>query len=97
MRGIKPPALFELRAHEWRNAVDLHHLPEGTHCLANRPGSLDRWTFQIGPRGRPRTCNLSVLSGTSLLIGLHAVGSPGRSSERRLVPREGFPPPTSPF
>src|SRR5260370_41860548 len=22
MRGIQPPALFELRAHEWRNAVD---------------------------------------------------------------------------
>ena len=34
--------------HEWRNAVDLHHLPEGTHCLANRPGSLDRLTFQNG-------------------------------------------------
>src|SRR5437764_6267746 len=46
MRGIKPPALFELRAHEWRNAVDLHHLPEGTHCLANRPGSLARLAFQ---------------------------------------------------
>src|SRR3954467_3219014 len=27
MRGIRPPALFELRAHEWRNAVDLHHTP----------------------------------------------------------------------
>src|SRR6266851_4250140 len=78
MRGIKPPALFELRAHEWRNAVDLHHLPEGTHCLANRPGSLDRWTFQIGPRGRTCTYNLSGLSGTSLLIGLHAGGAHGR-------------------
>ncbi|HEY1789042.1 MAG TPA: hypothetical protein VGJ73_12845 [Verrucomicrobiae bacterium] len=29
----------------WRNVVDLRHLPEGTHCLANRPGSLVRWTF----------------------------------------------------
>ena len=28
-----------------RNAVDLHHLPEGTHCLANRPGPLVRLTF----------------------------------------------------
>ena len=28
--------------------MDLHHLPEGTHCLANRPGSLDQLTFQIG-------------------------------------------------
>ena len=24
----------------WRNAVDLHHLPAGTRCLANRPGTL---------------------------------------------------------
>src|SRR5438094_6942510 len=66
MRGIRPPALFELRAHEWRNAVDLHHLPEGTHSLAPKPGSLVRLTFQNGPRGRTRTCNLSVLSGTPL-------------------------------
>ncbi len=32
----------------WRNAVDLHHLPEGTHSLAPRPGSLVRLTFQSG-------------------------------------------------
>src|SRR5690242_10909989 len=50
----------------WRNAVDSHHLPESTHSLAPRPGSLDRLTFQIGPRGRTCTCNLSVLSGTPL-------------------------------
>src|SRR6266545_7821741 len=30
----------------WRNAVDLHHLPEGTHSLAPRPGPLVRLTFQ---------------------------------------------------
>ena len=29
-----------------RNAVDLRHLPEGTHCLAHRPGSLARLAFQ---------------------------------------------------
>ena len=29
-----------------RNVVDLHHLPEGTHSLAPRPGSLVRLTFQ---------------------------------------------------
>ena len=40
MRGISSPVLFELRAHEWRNAVDLRHLPEGTHSLAPRPGAL---------------------------------------------------------
>ena len=44
MRGIRPPALFELRA-QWRNAVDLRHLPEGTHSLAPRPGSLVRLAF----------------------------------------------------
>src|SRR6059036_260823 len=49
-----------------------------THSLAPRPGPLVRLTFQIGPRGRTCTCNLSVLSGTSLLIGLHAVGAHGR-------------------
>ena len=26
--------------------MDLHHLPEGTHSLAPRPGSLARLTFQ---------------------------------------------------
>ena len=31
---------------KWRNAVDLRHLPEGTHSLAPRPGSLVRLAFQ---------------------------------------------------
>ena len=26
--------------------MDLHHLPEGTHSLAPKPGSLDRLAFQ---------------------------------------------------
>src|SRR5262245_50511912 len=26
MRSIRLPALFELRAHQWRNAVGLHHI-----------------------------------------------------------------------
>ena len=30
----------------WRNAVGLHHLPEGTHSLAPKPGSLVRLAFQ---------------------------------------------------
>src|SRR6266705_4371268 len=112
MRGIKPPALFELRAHEWRNAVDSHHLPEGTHSLAPRPDSLDRLTFQIGPRGRTCTCNLSGLSGTPLPWATRG-WCPRSDSHRhcarfkcavsaldyvgQMVPREGFPPPTSPF
>lgn len=32
---------------KWRNVVDLHHLPGGTHSLAPRPGTLDRLTFQM--------------------------------------------------
>ena len=72
---------------KWRNAVDLRHLPEGTHSLAPRPGSLVRLAFQkwlaepkldrakVGPRGRLRTCDLPVLSGTPLLVGLHAAKS----------------------
>jgi len=32
----------------WRNAVDLRHLPEGTHSLAPRPGSLVRLAFRNG-------------------------------------------------
>ena len=58
MRGIRPPALFELRAHEWRNAVDLHHLPEGTHSLAPRPGSLVRLHSKLNrPRPPDRSRN----------------------------------------
>ena len=51
MRFIRPPALFELRAleYKWRNVVDLRHMPEGTHPLAPGPGPLVRLTFQMVP------------------------------------------------
>lgn len=59
MRGIRPPALFELRAHVaackgWPSAKagmpwTRTTLPsQGAHCLANRSGSLVRLTFQNG-------------------------------------------------
>ncbi len=38
----------------WRNAVDLHHLPGGTHSLAPRPGPLARLAFLKMVRGRYR-------------------------------------------
>ena len=96
MRGIRPPALFELRAHEWRNAVDSHHLPEGTHSLAPRPGSLDRLTFQIGPPSRStesggwsawgdlHSQGCSILSRTGLLFPINhtPVGDPGLAPGR---------------
>ena len=40
---------------KWRNAVDLHHLPEGTTSLAPRPGTLVRLTFQNGLPSRSST------------------------------------------
>src|SRR2546425_13280621 len=44
----------------WRNAVDLHHLPGGTHSLASRPGPLVRLTFQNWCwRSGRRTCDLT--------------------------------------
>src|ERR1051325_4380108 len=78
MRGIKPLALFELRA--WRNVVDLHHLPKGTHSLAPRAGSLDPWTFQNwSGRGDLHSQGCSILSRTGLLFPVnHApFGDPG--------------------
>ena len=43
---------------QWRNAVDSHHLPEGTHSLAPRPDSLGRLTFHGNrPRPPPRSRN----------------------------------------
>jgi hypothetical protein len=39
----------------WRNAVDSHHLPEGTHSLAPRPGTLGRLTFQMACRAEARS------------------------------------------
>ena len=180
---IRRTVLFELRARKWRNAVDLRHMPEGTHCLAHRPGSLDQLAFQNGscgcysqraseeevlrtsstgfasgswpcripgkrkfPKTRatdeapwardgnrlcpsrfPFSCFLSAkrsawqdlhlqpsrFEGEASAVGRHAVGAHGRictdtvrvlsapslhwTTWAELVPREGFPPPTSPF
>ena len=96
--------------------MDLHHLPEGTHSLAPRPGSLDRWTFQKWSAwGDLHSQGCSILSRTGLLFPINhtPVGDPGlaglgdfeppgsaipaEASRREMVPREGVPPPTSPF
>ena len=106
-----------------RNAVVLPHVPEGTHSLAPRSGSLARLTFhdwsawqeshlqpsrlerdasanwatrgrltehklgaKLGAHGRICTDTVRVLSAPSLHWTTWA----------KLVPREGFPPPTSP-
>ena len=53
----------------------MHHLPEGTHCLANRPGALDRWTFQNG--AGVRSDELAVEPPASL--------SPDQNHERPIL------------
>ena len=42
--------------------------PKARTRLATRPGSLVRWTFQIGPRGRTCTCNFSGFERESPLL-----------------------------
>src|ERR1017187_590465 len=58
---------------DWRNAVDLRHLPEGTHSLAPRPGSLVRWTFQKNGAG---------VRGVELVVKPPASLSPDRNHLR---------------
>jgi hypothetical protein len=66
--------------------VDLRHLPVGTHSLAPKPGPLVRLAFQkwsawqelhlLAVRQDPG------LSGTPLLIGLHAGAAHGHQCPR---------------
>ena len=59
--------------------MDLHHLPEGTHRLAHRPGSLDQLTFQIWSAwGDLHSQGCSILSRTGLLVPINhtPVGDP---------------------
>ena len=93
--------------------MDLRHLPEGTHPLAPRPGSLVRLAFQKWSAWQELHLQLSRFERDASAIGLHAVGAHGRictdtvrvlsapslhwTTWAKLVPREGVPPPTSPF
>ena len=52
--------------------MDLRHLPEGTHSLAPRPGSLVRLTFQNGAGVR----------GDELVVKPPASFSPDQNHER---------------
>ena len=65
---------------KWRNAVDLHHLPEGTHSLAPSPGPLVRLTFQNWSAwGDLHSQGCSGLSRAGLLFPVNhtPVGAPG--------------------
>src|SRR2546428_6965667 len=85
MRGIRPPALFELRAHggmPWTRTT----LPvRGAHCLANRSGPLVRLTFQVWSAwGDLPSQGCSILSRTGLLFPVNhtPVGDPGLAPGR---------------
>ncbi len=93
--------------------MDLRHLPEGTHSLAPRPGSLARLAFQewstwqdlhLQPSRLERDASAYwATRGWCPRPDLHrhfarfkcAVSALDYVGE--MVPREGVPPPTSPF
>ncbi len=73
----------------WRNAVDLRHLPGGTHSLASRAAGL-ACPVGIPKMGRvvPRlrdTCNLPGLSGTPLLLGYTRLARRAEAQSEGLV------------
>ena len=86
MRGIRPPALFELRAHEWRNAVDSHHTPRSGSPLFSkqvrptRPVDIPNWSAW----GDLHSQGCSGLSRTGLLFPVNhtPVGDPGLAPGR---------------
>src|SRR4029434_3908729 len=86
MRGIRPPALFELRAHEWWNAVDSHHTPFSWSPLFSkqvrlaRPVDIPNWSA----RGDLHSQGCSILSRIGLLFPINhtPVGDPGLAPGR---------------
>src|SRR5438132_10571866 len=86
MRGIRPPALFELRAQEWRNAVDSHHTPRSGSPLFSkqvrpaRPVDIPNWSAW----GELHSQGCSGLSRTGLLFPANhtPVGDPGLAPGR---------------
>src|SRR5947209_3854661 len=80
---------------KWRNVVDLRHLPEGTHSLAPRPGSLARLTFQIGRRGGTCTPRLPDSESGPLQLGFNHMAPgfriarkfPGKGNEALIPPQ----------
>ncbi len=86
MRGISPPALFELRAHEWRNAVDSHHTLLSENPLFSkqvrlaRPVDIPNWSAW----GDLHSQGCSILSRTGLLFPINhtPVGDPGLAPGR---------------
>ena len=63
---------------KWRNAVDLHHIPGGTHWLAPRPDTLGRLTFQKWSLRTDLHRQPSPYEGAALLLRHGADGASGR-------------------
>src|SRR5439155_6444324 len=86
MRGIRPPALFELRAHEWRNAVDSHHTPFSRSPLFSkqvrraRPVDIPNWSAW----GDLHSQGYSIFSRIGMLFPVNhtPVGDPGLAPGR---------------
>jgi hypothetical protein len=66
--GRPPGSLARLAFHRWPTEPKLAHLRErpayALRALARQPSLAQDSRAKAGPRGRPRTCNLPVLSGT---------------------------------
>src|SRR5213078_1144425 len=95
MRGIRPPALFELRAHEWRNAVDSHHTPFlGSPLFSKqvrlaRPVDIPDWSAW----GDLHSQGCSGLSRTGLLFPInHTPACRTEARRARLVGAPGLAP-----
>ena len=90
MRGIRPPALFELRALvavcKDRNAVDSHHILQKKDALVStevrlaRPVDIPNWSAW----GDLHSQGCSILSRTGLLFPVNhtPVGDPGLAPGR---------------
>ena len=95
MRGIRPPALFELRAHEWRNAVDSHHTPLSGSPLFSKQVRLAR------PVDTPNLVGVGRLAlrlAPGRLGDFKSPGSaiPAEASRREMVGMKGLAPPRLP-
>ena len=89
MRGIRPPTLFTLRAHEWRNAVDSHHTPNSGSPLFSKqvriacPVDIPNWSAW----GDLHSQGCSILSRTGLLFPLNHTPACRAIACRAKVPR----------
>lgn len=78
----------------WRKVVDSHHMPQGTHGLANQPGPLVRLTFRESESDEWQVKGDKSGRSNALVTCHH---SPVTRHFTKMVPRAGFEPATFPF